>query len=752
MNSMRLAFLSVFLALPSPVKADDVDTKQLTTGISGIGFPGLPGTICVFGTEAFTVVAAPSKGGGADPVVAAGRLGKGRVVAFGHEGYFYADALKVADTKAFLVNALKWAGRKDGNGLKVATHGLPELAKSLDGVNVTEVGGTTWVDKLDGFAVVVVSAGRVSKAETDSLRKFVEAGGGLIAGVPGWGWLQVNPGKTLEADFAIQKLFSAAGVAWSDGTAERPKDGIIPVTGPASTLTNASHALAALDRWTSGGPTPTAAEADLIRGAVTRLRGIPETEAAPLRARLAKTLDATAPKLPVPMPKKPVGPKDATGKLLLAISTQEAMRRHPEETKPHPAAEAFPGSVPADAPRVTRKTTVRLGLQGYKCDGVGTSVNSRLWHSTGLYAAPGELVKVTLPAGAPAGLGVRIGSHSDTLWHLNSWQRAPEISREFPLASGNTTPAANPFGGLIYITYPPSAEPSAVEVTIANAVEAPLFVLGQTTAAQWETIRKHPAPWAEFASGKIVITVPSDAARKVADPVELMEFWDAVLDRCADLSVVPRERGRAERFVHDVQISAGYMHSGYPIMAPMGEISRVLDTATIRRDGAWGYFHELGHNHQSPLWTFDGTVEVTCNLYSMYVTEILCPKAQLHEAIRPDAIIRHAKKYKADGTKFEAWKQEPFTALILYKQLRDEFGWEAYREAFKAYHNLTAKERPRGDEQERDEWLLRMSNATGKNLAPAFDYWGIPVTRAARERVAKLPAWTPTDPTQPRTP
>lgn len=747
---MRIVLLSVFLAAPSPTLAADADAKQLLAGVSGVGFPGLPGTLCVFGPDAFTVVAAPVKGGGADPVVAAGKLGKGRVVAFGHEGYFHADALKAADTKALVVNALRWAGRKEGDGLKVATHGLPQLAKSLDGLAVTELTGANWAEKLGGFAVVVVNAGGVSKEQAEALRKYVEAGGGVVAGLPGWGWLQLNPGKTLEADFPMQRVFAAAGVAWSDGTAERPRDGIIPVTGPASPLTNASHALDSLDRWTAGGPAPSAADADLIRGAVTRLHGVPEAQAAPLRARLTKTLDAAGAKLPVPAPKKPVGPKDAAGKLLFAVYTQQAMRQPPEATKPHPAADTFPGPVPADAPRVTRKTTVKIGLPGYKCDGVGTSVNSRLWHSTGLYAAPGEVVKVTLPAGAPSGLGVRIGSHSDTLWHLSSWQRAPEVCREFPLTAGTATAAANPFGGLVYVTHPPKADPATVEVTIANAVEAPLFVLGRTTAEEWDAIRKRPAPWAEFASGKLVITVPSEAARSVADPVELMKFWDAVLDACADLSVVTRERGRAERFVHDVQISAGYMHSGYPIMAPMGEIPTVLDPAKVKRDGAWGYFHELGHNHQSPLWTFDGTVEVTCNLYSMYVTETLCPKALLHEAIRPDAVLRHAKKYKADGTKFETWKQDPFTALIVYKQLRDEFGWEAFRTAFKGYHALAAKDRPRGDEQERDEWLVRMSNATGKNLVAAFDYWGIPVTRAARDRVAKLPAWAPPDPTLPK--
>ena len=38
----------------------------------------------------------------------------------------------------------------------------------------------------------------------------------------------------------------------------------------------------------------------------------------------------------------------------------------------------------------------------------------------------------------------------------------------------------------------------------------------------------------------------------------------------------------------------------------------------------WGFFHEVGHNHQNPDLTFHGTVEVTVNLFDLYVHEYLC--------------------------------------------------------------------------------------------------------------------------------
>jgi len=48
------------------------------------------------------------------------------------------------------------------------------------------------------------------------------------------------------------------------------------------------------------------------------------------------------------------------------------------------------------------------------------------------------------------------------------------------------------------------------EVEFAGAVEAPFFVLGQTSLAEWRSkVRNRPAPWAELATGKVILTVPS---------------------------------------------------------------------------------------------------------------------------------------------------------------------------------------------------------------------------------------------------
>lgn len=92
---------------------------------------------------------------------------------------------------------------------------------------------------------------------------------------------------------------------------------------------------------------------------------------------------------------------------------------------------------------------------------------------------------------------------------------------------------------------------------------------------------------------------------------------------------------------------------------------------------------------------------------------------------------------------FEKWKSDPFLALILYQQLRDGFGWEAYKKVLAEYRDLPAGERPKTEIDKHDQWMVRFSRVVGKNLGPFFQYWGIPTSEAARQSISGLPVWMP---------
>jgi hypothetical protein len=196
-----------------------------------------------------------------------------------------------------------------------------------------------------------------------------------------------------------------------------------------------------------------------------------------------------------------------------------------------------------------------------------------------------------------------------------------------------------------------------------------------------------------------------------------------------------------------VQISAGYMHSGYPIMTPLDKSVETSLSLELMKAGSWGHFHELGHNHQQADWTFDGTVEVTCNLFSLYCMETLCgkPPGTGHDAMKPEAVDKRLRGYLGMSDKFERWKKDPFLALTMYNQLRAGFGWATYQKVFAEYRDLPKAERPKNDAEKHDQWLVRFSRTSGKNLGPFFEAWGVPTSTEARKSVETLPVWMPTD-------
>ena len=277
--------------------------------------------------------------------------------------------------------------------------------------------------------------------------------------------------------------------------------------------------------------------------------------------------------------------------------------------------------------------------------------------------------------------------------------------------------------------------------TIAGAVEAPLFVLGKMTDAEWVQVRGRPGPWAELASDSVILTIPTSVARTVDNPTAIMEHWMKVLAADADLAGIPAKRMRPERYVADVQISVGYMHSGYPIMTHLDAATFMTNFDGLKEHG-WGPYHEMGHNHQVGMWTFEGTTEVTCNLFTLYVLETVCgvKDAEKGRVLNEDG-TRARLRYLAEGAKFEKWKSDPFLALQMYAMIKREFGWGAYKKVFAEYRDLKASERPKGDEQERDQWMVRMSRAVGRNLGPFFERWGVPTTQGARDSVKELPGW-----------
>jgi hypothetical protein len=414
----------------------------------------------------------------------------------------------------------------------------------------------------------------------------------------------------------------------------------------------------------------------------------------------------------------------------------------------HPAAARFPGAVPNDAPRLKREYTFALNLPR--------------WQSTGLYAAPGEKITVQVsPQDAARGLSLVIGAHRDSIFGQDKWSRFPTISRTFKITEPHTV-AANAFGGLIYIDIPrdkamggynvptyggygwleenPDAVHGTIHVTIEGGVEAPLYRAGQTTPEQWQKMQQSPAPWGELASSRIVLALPSEILKTVHDPAPVLAYWDKVMDAEDALVGWPKRTAPPERIVPDLEISAGWMHSGYPVMSHMASAAALVDLKKLTTQGDWGYFHELGHNHEAQACTFGSDyVEVNVNFCSLYVME---------KVVGIDPTAGHAALSSIDKLLHErlgsAKNNGAFQNLAMYYLPIKALGWDAFHNALASYSVRDGGKGIKSREEKMDQWILRYSQAAGKNLVPYFAAFDVTCSDKTRATLQSLPVWLPT--------
>lgn len=711
-----LAVLRIF------ADAHAADRSALTHGVNDLVAPGaLVGQLYVAGENAFVVL---TSNRGQAPLFAAASVGKGRVVAGAHEGFFNAEALRHDGNAQFLQNAFSWVGNKPLKGMRIGVLDSGAVVEALrnDGANprlLTQDGFASALPHLD--AVYMTQAGLDGRpGDQAALRKFIETGHGLVIAGPAWGWRELNSGKDLLRDNTGNAVLAKSGLGFADGTSE----GSYTPQGAEEPLFDANRALTAV----AGGNIPSDRAAIVLHTVERSLDFLPSDA-------VRKAIQGSRDDPMMPTSEKPVTEAMPAARLRARLEALEWPRLKPEEVRPHPTASSFPGAVPTGTPRIAKNVDIQTNDGG--------------WHSTGLYAAPGEVVRVTLPAGTQ-GYEVRIGSHTDANWAVDKWTRFPEVSHAWPLRGGETI-VASPFGGAIFIAIPHGLPARTVTVKIANAVAAPHFVRGKTTIAEWEAMKKLDAPWAELEGNKVVLSVPTYAVRNLQDPEALMKYWDEVLTNCFDLYAAP-PRDYKERYCVDRQIAAGYMHSGYPIMTFDDVANTFTDLAKLRAKGGptWGFYHEMGHNFQQGDWTFEGTGEVTNNLFSLYGAErlnaVTPPEYGLaHPAMAPKAAHDRLVKYLRNGARFEDWKNDPFLALTMYAELREGFGWAPFTHVFAEYQGLPNDQRPHSEVEKHDQWMVRFSRAVGKNLGPFFQAWGVPTSDGARQSTANLPAWMPAD-------
>ena len=725
----------LFCLIGANAKAQD--RAILLEGVTEATAPGgIPGDFVVFGERAFVVLTGRT-GSARLPVIAATRYGKGRALAAGHEAFFGGAALKSPETVRLTENIARWVSGKPLTGLRVGllnqdaalrdalnkagcqartlqASDLPEALKNLD---------LLWLDQasLDGAA---------NRARVTAARKWVEAGGGVVLSGPAWGWQEVT-GRDLARDQSGNQILLPMGIAFSNGMLDATGKRGFLTGAEENPLTQANLALNALEAQAAGQKALTAAQQEQATATLGQAIGtLPESQND--FARRVETLCADKGSA-IPTKETPVTRATPFARLRAVLDWQKIRRLPADKVKAHPSASSFPGSVPENAKRETRAVTIDTRVPD--------------WHGTGLYAAPGEIITVSIPlSAANKGLVIRIGSHTDTLWQLDKWERFPEITMTRPL-NAPTVRLASPFGGAVFVVVPGNCNLGAVTVTISGAVAAPRYVRGVTSQDEWKrSIRNASGPWAELEGKLVALSVPSSAVRDLDDPEALMAYWDDMMEHIYAFYAAPK-RSRPERYCVDRQISAGYMHSGYPIMTGEDVAKTFCDVRILR--GAvgikcWGFYHEMGHNFQQPEWTWEAFGEVTNNLFSLYGTETLNGvKVGAHPAMTEAEMQKRLRTIAASPGTEKYYEKDPWYPLTLFFLLRRSFGWEPFTKLFAEFRALPDSEKPKTEAEKRDQFLTRFSALTGHNLTDYLTEWGVETSPKARAAVSSLPMWLP---------
>ena len=709
------------------------DQSDLLKGIGETNWGGWPSPILPVGEFAFPIGFAEGGYGSKIPVISASHVGRGKILGYGHESWV--DGHGEEETE-FSLRAVEWAcGANADVGLAYGA-GFDDFKDELQ-----EEGHTVHLSvapgDLSGLDCLLDEFWNGhDDQDNQNLVDFMLDGGGLIMGGHAWYWSYSN--TDLAHNYPGNKIAKTSGLFVSDAWGYNNVD----LSDMPHELSTPNEAIKAIRGDRIDNLTLSMEDATVVDETLSVCTGVVTLDFNEFWSPLRETVNATGwSVIEYGTLWQDVGHnmgEDPVADTLLRVEAALTQNLPADELPAHPSHVEFPGEVPANATRISRIVTIDGNQSGLPSNFGYSQARSHVRMTTGLYAAPGEVVTVTLPSEAvDSDIYVLVGAHSDNLWEKNQLHRHPQIVRWWNVDQHHME-VGNAFGGPIYIAVSPGSTLGVFQVTISNAVKAPTYIHGHTDVLQWlQEYRHDPAPWAEIGSDQFILTVPSNEIRDLDDPDDLMDWWDEALGMEHELyGFLPWPR--VERAVFDTQISAGWMHSGYPFMAHDLSVPGVVNVSYMAENGDWGMFHELGHNHQWMPSTLPGTTESSCNFASVYLMEELVG-IEGHGAISPDQRSSRMRSYFEDGSNISNWSV--WVALDTYLIIKEEWGWEPITEALSVYYNLPNDEVPEGDIEEFNEWVVRISNSTGYNLAPYHEAWGFPLTQATFDALEYLPVW-----------
>ncbi len=670
---------------------------------------------------AFPVLTGP---GGA--LVAATRIGGGRVVAFSGQDFLSSGdrstLLGEAGVNTLLSNATAWAAREGAAAPRVLAAN-DAITGALTAAGFTDVSTVALRERsglreiydwsaaaLEGADVAIVQVNEwgtlmLDSADVPALRAFVESGGGLLVATSAlhWSWWLSNQSAVNPAD----ALLEGAGISWA---LESHKD-----TSGAQTVSGERSS--SLELWCA-----------YVDGDALEATDYPRMDPLFDAARDVTTpaeLDAALTRLISETPALPADPADPKARLSGRVAV--ALRAYTWPA-PHPWVATFPGVPSEVTPRAVDVTV----STAFKRD-----------RPLRAYAPPGRAVTVRVPADhVGRGLRVRVGDRHDlldTIPEITEWRRAPRLVATYPVDAAELSVGTG-VGGTIYLEVPDDYPGGSIQVRVEGAIPQAVYTDSESSAADFTAALAGAAPVALLERhGKVRLVVPAALARAVTDPGAVMEFWSGFYDAHTRLASEPTPRPYASHWLFDPQVGFGYANaSSDRINHPAVATEWALRTRTGDEDW-WLFAHELGHQFQTSDWRGGGITEVAVNLFSMYtINAYLNGGGDLESAGFKDNAIDHAALLVMD------WETAGlFERLELYRQLVFEFGWPVFERTFASYYSDQYPRATYGDHL--DGFAIRFSAISGRDITPFLARWNYPLTAEAEATVSGLglPEWLP---------
>lgn len=364
------------------------------------------------------------------------------------------------------------------------------------------------------------------------------------------------------------------------------------------------------------------------------------------------------------------------------------------------------------------------------------------WQPTARYARKGDVVSVSVPAGAPA-LTLGIGY----IGPVSGQNGGSDVGiGSFGLTSGQTTRVTADRDGVVFVRNVSTTTPATV--TVSGGLPQPVWVRGSTTDAGFAQQMSDfsAAPFVTFVSTWVF----ADVQRRVvtstsySPSAHVDRLDDVFLRSAATYGLDPRATGLGRKQPGVLYITGPDSGAGYA-NATNGRLCFQVNTGASRdllAGSGWGHWHETGHTFQTPQYTWGNLVEVTVNISALAIQEGWGQGNRLDESGNQTLVRNFFAKPVASRSFDDARSTSPFLPLFMFDQLRRAFGDGFYPRVSQAYRisRFVGDRQPATDQDKRDVFASTVSKVADRNLAPFFEQWGVKLTSEVVAQLAGYPA------------